>query len=336
MAPEPADPRPSRARGRLLALLLLVVAPVCAEYLTAYDPEVTGQAAALVGGLLVLGPLYGAPAILIRELAARTGMHWTGILAMAGAFGVLQAGVVDQSLFAMHYLGYDEWADGMALTLIAPLGVAGAFALNFLVGHVVWSIGAPIALVEALDRRPGRRPWLGLPGITTLAVLWVLASLAVWWDIRDDGSDQASAAQLAGAVLVAAALVVVACTFGRRTLPPPTTGRVPPPLGVLGLVLVPAVGYQLIPGTWVGVATGVAILVVVGVVVTRWSRSGGWGRRHVAAVAGAAVLARALSGFVTVATTTPRPPGGFAQNTALLVLALALVLAALQRPPART
>ena len=118
--PAAAATRPSRTRGRLLALLLFVVAPVCAEYLTAYDPEVTGQAAALVGGLLVLGPLYGAPAILIRELAARTGMHWTGILALAGAFGVLQAGVVDQSLFAMHYLGYDEWADGMALTLVAP------------------------------------------------------------------------------------------------------------------------------------------------------------------------------------------------------------------------
>lgn len=324
-------------RPWLLALLLLVVAPVCAEYLTAYDPEVTGQAAALVGGLLVLGPLYGAPAILIRELAARTAMHWTGILALAAAFGVLQAGVVDQSLFATHYLGYDEWASGRALTLVAPLGVGGAFALNFLVGHAVWSIGAPIALVEALDRRPGpRRPWLGSVGIVVLVVLWVLASAAVWWDVRDAGSDQASPAQLAGAVLVAAVLVVVACTFGRRTLPPPDSRRVPAPLAVLGLALVAASGYQVIPGTWVGVAVGIAILVAAGLVVTRWSRSAGWGRRHVAAVAGAAVLARALTGFVSVATTEPRPPGGFAQNTVLLFLALALVLAALRRSPIRT
>ena len=41
----------------------------------------------------------------------RAGLHWTGILALAGAFGVLQAGVVDQSLFATSYLGYDGWDD---------------------------------------------------------------------------------------------------------------------------------------------------------------------------------------------------------------------------------
>ena len=45
--------------------------------------------------------------------------------------------------------------------------------------------------------------------------------------------------------------------------------------------------------------------------------------------------ARALGGFLTVATTIPRPPGGFVQNTVLLVLALVLVAAAL-RTPARS
>jgi hypothetical protein len=324
----PGAPRRSRTRGRLLALLLLVVAPVCAEYLTAYDPEVTGQAAALVGGLMVLAPLYGAPAILIRELAARTGMHWTGIFAMAGAFGVVQAGVVDQSLFALHYLGYASWEQELAPTLIAPIGVAGSFALNFLLGHVIWSISAPIALVEAFDRRPGRQPWLGRPSLIVLLVLWVLASVLVWSDIRADGSDQASAAQVAAALTLAAALVVVAFTFGRRRLPPPTQGRVPRPVVVLGVVLVAAGGYQTIPATWLGVALGIAMLLVTGVVVTRWSRSAAWGPRHVAAVAGAAVVSRALVGFASVASTVPRPPGGFAQNTVLLILVLALVVPA--------
>ena len=326
----------TRARVWPLVLLLLVVAPICAEYLTAYDPEVTGRAAQLVGGLLVLAPLYGAPAVLIREVAARTGMHWTGILALAGAFGVLQAGVVDQSLFALHYMGYEEWPSWVAPTLVGPLGVSGAFALNFVVGHVVWSIGAPIALVESLDRREGRRPWLRIPGIVILTALWALASVAVWWDIREAGSDQASPAQLLGAVAVATALVAVACTFGRRALPAPTDAPVPTPRGVLVRVLVLAVAYQFIPGTWLGVALGVALLAVAGVWVTRSSRSAAWGSRHVAAVAGAAVLSRALGGFVTVASATPRPPGGFAQNTVLLVLAAALVAVALRTPARRT
>lgn len=327
VVPAPSSPE-SRARGRFLALLLVVVSPVCAEYLQAYDPASTGNAAVLLAGLLVLAPLYGAPALLIRELAVRTGMHWTGILALAGAFGVVQAGVVDQSLFATTYLGYEDWDEQLRPTFVAPLGLGAASALNFLGGHVIWSFAAPIALVEGLDRPGPRRPWLRAPGLVTAALLYVVAALLVWSDIRDTGSDQASAGQLAGALAVAGLLVGVAWTVGRRALPAPTDARVPGPWAVLGLVLVAAVGFVLVPPTWLGVTVGVAILALTVVVVTHWSRSAGWDRRRVAAVAGAAVLARALVGFASVSEMSPRPAGGFVQNTVLLVLSLALVVAA--------
>lgn len=323
-------PPPSRARGRLLALLLLVVSPVCAEYLQAYEPASTGDAAALLGGLLVLAPLYGAPALLIRETAVRARLHWTGILALAGAFGVLQAGVIDQSLFATSYRGYDDWDEQLRATFVAPLGVGAASALNFLVGHVVWSFGAPIALVEGLDVPGPRRPWLRAPGLVAAAVLYVAAALLVWDDIRAAGGDQASAPQLVGALAVAAALVVVAGTFGRRTLPVPAGSRVPGPTAVLGLAFLAAAGYALVPPTWLGVAVGLAILTLAAVMVTRWSRSQTWDRRRVAAIAGAAVVVRALVGFASVSAMTPSPPSGFAQNAVLLALALALVLAALR------
>jgi hypothetical protein len=97
---------------------------------------------------------------------------------------------------------------------------------------------------------------------------------------------------------------------------------------VLAIVLGAAVGYSLVPPTWPGVAVGVAILTLTGVVVTHWSRSAHWDARRFAAVAGAAVVARALVGFASVSEMTPRPPGGFVQNTVLLVLSLALVVAA--------
>jgi hypothetical protein len=42
--------------------LLLVLAPVCAEYLGAYDDS-TGDPLALAAGLLIFSPLYGAPAL---------------------------------------------------------------------------------------------------------------------------------------------------------------------------------------------------------------------------------------------------------------------------------
>ena len=159
-------------------------------------------------------------------------------------------------------------------------------------------------------------------------MLYVLAAVLVWSDIRDAGSDQASAGQLAGALVAAGLLVVVAWTVGRRPLPAPTDARVPRPSAVLGLVLVGAVGYVLVPPTWLGVVVGVAILALTGAVVTHWSRSARWDRHRVAAVAGAAVVARALVGFASVSEMSPRPPGGYAQNAVLLVLSLALVVAA--------
>ena len=154
-----------------------------------------------------------------------------------------------------------------------------------------------------------------MPGLATASVLYVLAAVLVWSDVRDSGSDQASAGQLAGALVVAGLLVVVAWTFGRRSLPVPTDARVPRPSVVLGVVLVAAVGYSLVPPTWPGVAVGVGILTLTGVVVTHWSRSAHWDARRVAAVAGSAVVARALVGFASVSEMTPRPPGGFVQNT---------------------
>jgi hypothetical protein len=85
----------------------------------------------MVGGLLIFMPLYGAPALLVRELARRRGTGWRGILALAGAAGLLQAGVIDQSLFSASYRGLDTWAAWQAATLIPGLGVSLHMAIAF-------------------------------------------------------------------------------------------------------------------------------------------------------------------------------------------------------------
>jgi hypothetical protein len=85
--------------------LLVFVAPVCAEHLIGYDDTI-GDPAALVFGLVVFAPLYGAPALAIRELARRTGGGWPAILLLAAAIGVVQAGLIDQSLFSPDWHGH--------------------------------------------------------------------------------------------------------------------------------------------------------------------------------------------------------------------------------------
>ena len=59
-----------RVRRAAPAIFLLVFAPVGAEYLIGYD-DITGDLTAMVFGLVIFGPLYGAPAVLIREAARR-------------------------------------------------------------------------------------------------------------------------------------------------------------------------------------------------------------------------------------------------------------------------
>jgi hypothetical protein len=49
---------------------LFFFAPISAEYLIGYD-DLIGRPLELVFGLLIFGPLYGAPALFIREAARR-------------------------------------------------------------------------------------------------------------------------------------------------------------------------------------------------------------------------------------------------------------------------
>lgn len=88
-----------RFRHRWLALAgLLVLSPISAEYLIGYGDS-TGRPLALLTGLLILAPLYGTVAVLIREVTRRTDRGWPTILLLSAAFGVIQAGLIDQTLF---------------------------------------------------------------------------------------------------------------------------------------------------------------------------------------------------------------------------------------------
>ena len=90
---------------------LLVLSAIGAELLTAYDDS-TGRPIELLVAIAFFGPLYGGPALIIRELARRTGPGWPTMLLLAAAFGLLQPGVIDQSLFSDSYRDVQGWEEG--------------------------------------------------------------------------------------------------------------------------------------------------------------------------------------------------------------------------------
>lgn len=317
--------------GRYLQVgLLLVLAPVCAEYLAAYA-DTTGDPLRLLAGLLVFIPLYGCPALLIREVVRRTGRGWVSIILLAAAFGLVQAGLVDGSLFASEDSAIDSWRETFRATLVAPLGISGHHTANFLSGHVVYSICAPVAIAEAVRPSTATTPWLGRTGAVVAGLLWLAASALLLQDQRAGGEPTPSAAQLVVTVVLVAALVVLA--LRRRVVPPPA-GRpaAPRPRRVLLLAVVLSVVYGIAPETWPGVALMLGALAVGGVGLALGSRRTGWGPRHAAAAAAGPLVVRALLAFTYEPLAGDvEPLAKLGHNLVLLVAVVTLVAVVLTR-----
>ena len=316
------------------AIVLFFLAPVCGEYLIGYD-EYVGRPLALLGGLLIFGPLYGAPALLIREATRRTGRGWPTMLLLAAACGLFQAGIVDQSLFNTSYRDLDQWSEYVNPTLLPGLGTSAYLLTNFVAGHMIWTFGTPIAVVETLAADRARTPWLRWPGLTLMVILYALACWLVFRDHLDTQGFVAAPAQLIGTA-VAVVLLVVAAFAVRPSAAPLPAAAVPPPWLVGVLSVVAFLAYTMLPTSWPGVATSLVILAGVAVAVTRLSRRAGWGRAHVLAVAAGPLLAYALLGFTVTPIGDPPAALKYGHNVAMLVFAVALLalsIRAVRRQP---
>jgi hypothetical protein len=315
-------------RRLLLAVGLALLAPVCAEYLTGYD-DLTGDPALLLFGLLFLAPLYGGPALLIREAARRFGVGWPGILALAAAFGFVQAGIIDQSLFSSNYRDIDYWGELVGPTWIEPLGFGASPMLGFVAGHMIWSYTAPIAMVESLRPDLARRPWLRTPGLVVTALLYLASATLILRDHLRTESDHASAAQIIGTGAVALALAAFALTVGRRKAPK-VPRRVPPPWALVVLAVLAAFTFGL-STTWVGFAYSASLLVLAGFGIAHCARSTRWRPRHVIALATGALLADALTGFLVTPLGDVDSLAKYLQNAVLVAGVVALGWLAMRR-----
>jgi hypothetical protein len=297
LVPDPPDDRPAAPPGwrRPLWLVapavgLFFLAPLVGEYLLGNVSIVE------IGALPILALMYGGGAVLIRELARRIGRGWPTILVLGLAYGLIEAGLIDQTLFNPPELVGD--ADAPA-TYVPWLGLNVSDLQSFVVGHAVWSIAVPIALVEGLV--PGRRttPWLGRAGLAVTGVLYLLGAAVVFRHMQQEsGGFLAPAPKLAAVAVVAAGLIGLAFALGRR--PRPVVDRPAPRRP--WLVAVVAFAATFLFGwrgeSWAGIVFGVVVVAAMAALVLRWSRRRGWGPAHQLALAGAALLHQAVTGFI--------------------------------------
>lgn len=300
---------------------LLVLSAIGAELLAAYDDS-TGRPAALLFAVVFFAALYGAPALLLRELARRMGWGWPSIIMLAFALGILQPGVIDQALFSSSYRDIQTWDESLRGTYIGPLGFSATNALNFVVGHVIYSFCAPIAVAEAWRPATARTPWLGIRGVRVAAVLYLLAAVLV---LQDPGSHSASAMQLAGSLAAAGLCVGAAVWLGRRARRARRPRRAPPLWVTVAASFTLLAAASWVPETWTGAAVTITVLAAGAALLAHASRSVDWSVRHAAAVATGALLSRGVLAFfyypVVGETTAVRK---YAHNVTMLAIVAAL------------
>ncbi|MCZ7377247.1 hypothetical protein [Micromonospora sp. WMMC250] len=322
-----ADPNPANGlqlRRRLVPVMaLLLLAPWAAE--CSWGGFAIDD---FLPVLIFLGPMYGGAAILIRETARHLGAGWPTIVLLAAAFGVLQAGLVDQSLFNPDFLDDTQYADTRAAaeaTLVPGLEFSLRQAFDYVGNHIVLTICAPIVLIESFLGAARRlRPWLGRPGLLVVGLVYLLGSLFIFSDINEDKGFLASPLQMTFATSLALALVATALLPRWRRPSPRRIRRVPHPLWVGLLVVVVRFGSDLTPG-WTGVAIALGLAAIVATTIAYWSSAVRWGQRHVLVAGSASLVTAAAFAYLVPPYSPASPAAALAGDVAVTVITVALV-----------
>ena len=274
--------------GRIApALLLVVLAPVVAEFLLG---DFSVRQLYL---LLILLPLYGGGALLIREVTRRAGRGWPTIILLGAAYGIFEEGITTMSLFNPDYAGGHLLRYG----LVPVLGTSFAWDVFVVAIHVIFSISTPILIAEGVAGRRRTEPWLKTPGLVVAIALLVLGALVNTAFQIATSHFVASPAQLVTVVVLIVALVMAAFAAFPRRLPDaaePGSWRAWFAFPAVLVLLSALVGVRYgLPGRGVPPALTIVLMLLllaaVGGLVLATSRRPGWAPMGYLAVAAGAV-----------------------------------------------
>jgi hypothetical protein len=318
-------PAVSRSQRNIpAAITLFFVAPLVAEYLLG-DISIR-----LLAALIVIAPMYGSGALLIREVVRRARRGWPSILVLGAAYALIEEAFTTQSLFNPDYLHLH----GHFLTHAwIPFLHTGAWWTLFMLNlHTFWSISVSIALVEALFPAQADQPWLGRLGDSVVFLLFLLGCVTGTLITLKQDRWVAPVWQFLSTSLVILLLVVLAFRL-RPVEPHHDSGHVPPPgftgaiaflLGFCVLIIPPALD-------WGAVAAMLSIDTAFLAAVSVLSRRAAWNPLHILSLAAGGAVAYGTHAFLA----HPVVGGGglIARigNVIFLAAAIALIVAGARR-----
>jgi hypothetical protein len=314
----------NRQRSILAALTLFFIAPLIAEYLLG-DFPVT-----VLSPLILMTPMYGGGALLIRELARRFGRGWPTILLLGVAYALIEEGYTTQTLFNPDAFGLHLHL--LSHAWIPSLGIGAWWTLFMLNVHPFWSIGVSIALVEGLFPSPTQSPWLGKVGTSIVAILFAAAVFANTAYSIHHYHFVASVAQFTVTGIVCILFVVAAFL-----LPPPaprTKAEAAPPPWLAGLatfLLGAAVFLAPVTLGWVAVAWILTADVLFLFFLWLFSRRNTWTPLHTFSIGAAGALVYGAHAFIGNPVVPASKSIILASHVLLLALALAVIAIAARR-----
>jgi hypothetical protein len=272
---------------------LFFLAPLVAEFLLGNLPIT------LLPALILLAPLYGGGAVLIRELVRRSGRGWPSIFLLGIAYGILEEAFTTQSLFNPNYLGLNFHL--LDPSFIFALGIGAWWTLFVLTLHAAWSICASIAIAEALVPSRSTTQWLGPIGLSIVALLFSVGVVAMTRMSYAKDHYLASNAQFITTAIIIVLLAVAAFLLPRAKAVT-DSGSVPNTwlTGLLALAF--ASGVLLVPKDWGWWAAALvfALDAAALALILFWSHSANWTPMHKLSLGSGAALAYAWHSFIEV------------------------------------
>jgi hypothetical protein len=311
-------------RNLKAVITLFFVAPLVAEFLLGDLPL------KLLPALIVLAPMYGGAAVLIREIVRRKGRGWPSMLLLGAAYALIEEGFVTQSLFNHDYLK-------MHMHLLDPayipaLGIGAWWTLLMLNVHTFWSIGVSIALVEALVPEAAESPWLGGAGDAVVGAIFLLGLAAnAGFQLKQD-SFRASHVQFLSVGVVSIVLIVAALLLPVRKVPT-ARGFVPSPWVTALLTLMLGLAVMQTPPRleWWAVVIMLAGDAIFLRLAAQLSRRSGWNGLNTFSFAAAGAVAYGLHAFLQ----KPLLPGSLVMarvgNAVFLAAAIAVIVVGAKR-----
>jgi hypothetical protein len=290
--PAVADARP---RNRRAALVLAVLAPLCAEVSLGTVPL------RMAWAWLIFAPLYSAGALFLREILRRNGGGYGNLLLLGVAYGLVEEGLALQSLTSPHLYGAAGWAPRL-------LGVNTAYTEVNLVYHALFSVTIPVIVVEYLYARHGAAPYLRRGGVIAAGVIALLGVALLRVSVPP--SEDPGYTMPLSAVVIVAVLAIAVLLFALRVRLHPARRWAPPSIPVVAvaaavaafgfLAMIWPFGGAMQPlfthGNWALLPMAGAALIVAGALFAAWTFD--WTAQHLVAASFGALVGHTLFGLI--------------------------------------